>query len=158
MKIKTEQLAQAIIQWESFSQAEGLAYTEKLFDRQPKVGGQLAALIMRESIPAEIVEDGISMVCVMLLAVELSACRLPLLSHEMFEKEQRNLAAFYHLRQEGEKGLLEAMLKGHQEKALLSFTANKINEHNFIGRHPQGWLLATVIHSICNLISQNISK
>ena len=158
MKIQTKHLAQAIIQWEGFSQAEVIQHTEKLFDRQPKVGGQLAALIMRENIPVEIVEDGVTMTCIMLHAVELASCSLPQMTHEMFEKEQRNLAAFYHIKQEGETGVQEAMLKGHQEKALLSYTVNKINEFNFIGRHPQGWLLAVVVHSICNLIDQNISK
>jgi hypothetical protein len=158
MKIQIEHMVRAIHKWETMSKAELIEHTENLLDVQPKAGGQLAALIIREGIPAKIVEDGISMTCIMFEAVGMAGCSLPMLDHEMFEKEQRNIGAYHHLTAVGEKGLLESMLKGCTEKVLLAYVTNKIIEYNFIERHPQGWLLAMVLESIFSLIDKNLTK
>ena len=156
MKIQIKHMAKAIIKWEALPKNELTQHIDNVFEDQPKLGGQLTALIVREGVPEKIVQDGVVMACIMLQAVEFAGCSLPVLDHDMFEKEQRNLGAFYHLSAAGEKGLHESVLKGHSEKVLLSYCTNKVVEYNFIGRHPQGWLLAAVLQSICNLIDQKL--
>ncbi|NQZ58727.1 MAG: hypothetical protein HRT88_14830 [Lentisphaeraceae bacterium] len=93
----------------------------------------------------------------MLMAVDLAGHRVPMLTHEMFEKEQKNLAGLHHLLAVGEAGVNEAMLKGHKEEILLTYTVNAILEYDFLA-HPQGELVVAVIQSINNVIEKNLVK
>ena len=54
MKIKIKHMAAAVNKIKSFSKEKDARYFEGICDKQPKAGGQLSALIIREGVPANI--------------------------------------------------------------------------------------------------------
>ena len=156
MKIKPKHIALSVNNWNAKSQDELAVFITEILDEQTSVGGQLWALIVQEEIPANLVEVGIKMACIMLYSVKKAGCRLPLLTHEMFLKEYKNIDAFLSLMQSGENGVMESMLKGSKEKILLAYVTNELKELHLEHRHPKGYLITAVIMNLFNLVDKNL--
>ena len=156
MKIKAKHVAASINNWNAKSQDERAVFMTNILDEQKSVGGQLAALVVQEGIPADLVENGIDIACIILDAVKQAGCRLPLLTHEMFLHEYKNLGAFFSLLESEENGIMESMVKESKEKVLLAYVTNEFKDLRLEHQHPKGYMIVVAIMALFNLVDKNL--
>ena len=157
MKVKLKHISESNNKWDKMNQSERGNYVTKILDTQPNIGGQLAALIMKEGVPANLIDNVVKIVTIMLDSVKTSGCSLPPLTHDMFMKEQKNIEAACSLINSNEKGVLESMVNGCKEKKLMAYAVNEIQVCGINESHPKGFLITLVILSLVQLIDKHLT-